>query len=119
MASNNGVIPEAGVTNGDSTERDKRVTELLDDQDLRSLLIQRLEDGGHVVKKSTETNAEKPQGGPWQPFNLDLTSGLTGPPQIINYYIRTTSYIAIRFYILVNNHSPCKICHQTIAVELP
>ena len=69
MASDNEVIPKAGVTNGDSTERDKRVMELLDDQDLRSLLIQCLEDGGHMVKKSTETNAEKPQGGPWQPFN--------------------------------------------------
>jgi len=34
-------------------ERDRRVAELMGDDDLRDLLIQRLQDGGHVAKKTT------------------------------------------------------------------
>ena len=38
------------VFNEEAAEWDKRVAELLDDQDLRDLLIQRLQDGGNMAK---------------------------------------------------------------------
>ena len=43
--------PEEGIADGEAVERDRRVAELLDNKVLRNLLIQRLEDGGHVAKK--------------------------------------------------------------------
>ena len=50
MASDSDNNSERTTANEQLAERDKRMLELLDDVDLRDLLIQWLEDGGHVAK---------------------------------------------------------------------
>jgi len=49
-------------------ERDRRVAELMGDDDLRDLLIQRLQDGGHVAKKTTNEAPTWPQFNGQVPF---------------------------------------------------
>ena len=51
MALDSQVNADEQITNEETAEYDKRVTELLDDKYLHNLLIQRLHDGGHVAKR--------------------------------------------------------------------
>ena len=46
----------------------KKVSELLDDKDVCDLLINRLEDGGHVAKKPATASGDMMTGGTWQYF---------------------------------------------------
>ena len=58
---------ERTTVNEQLVENDKQVLELLDDKDLCDLLIQRLEIGGHVVKKAITTNGNATFSSPWPP----------------------------------------------------
>jgi len=58
--------PDEGTTNKEAAERDKRVAELLDDQDLRKLLIQ---DSGHVAKNPACTIGDIIAACGWPQFN--------------------------------------------------
>ena len=67
MASDSDNNSERMTANEQLAERDKRMSELLDDVDLRDLLIQWLEDGGHVAKRAATANDNAAFGGPWPP----------------------------------------------------
>ena len=61
-----GACPGAATPNEEAEECNKRVAELLDDKDLHELLIQKLQDGGHVAKNLT---GEGMGAGAWPQFN--------------------------------------------------
>lgn len=67
MASDSVNNSERTTDNERLTERDEQVSQLLDDKDLRDLLIQRLQDGGHVAKKVATANETASFSTPWPP----------------------------------------------------
>ena len=82
-----GARPGSATPNEEAEERNKRVSELLDDKDLHELLIQKLQDGGHVAKNPT---GEGMGPGAWPQFNGQFPYFPFPPP----YWGPTTAAVA-------------------------